>query len=656
LYALTAGPLINWKDPESFLLFLNSCQIGAQMIRTQSDRFSNPLPVGIGMFMDFSDRQTVFKSCIDQWYTRQQWFELHSELDKTTAPLVAVPGSPGMGKSTMLDVLAAGTRSSESFRRAKQILLEHLKSSNPDSKFADFCCRLSNAMAVSVTFNSGSPRALDQDIIPDPVRALFVRLLWSHFCPSVLFQDFAQCFAGFTYSAFSQDVIDLLLTEAGDRDIILCVDELMHVEGGKRTGEVTKAVSSVLTVLGIYCQKIPRIHIVISSLSANPLSEFVTESRRNIQFLNLQRLSDESCTKIAANLVPCWESRECVEGAFGGVTADVARQFVRDTAGVPRLLQFVIEALRTGDARDPSQILDKIWNFMGKLPSLFGVKLLDPLKMALSGKSYSGQAMDVYFGCGLFVQSQGSRDLGYPCIPPILFKMLYRYAIEEARLDENSMERKLLYSCHVFLGLDTFWVPIAPYFFEKQVAHLFRIRLLLSIADGHDSFTLQDLVGTPQFLWQRNDGVLYPLDKTSVFPVHQLSQEELEDYVSQTSSGAFYLPSNPSFPAVDFILHLSDGTLVLVQVKYSAEDAMTCVSTKDVAECLSKLTEKHKFLQGRKMVFVFFALREGRQSFSLEKVGVDEKVPAGCMEMAVLFNKQARSILPYSLSLRPHLS
>jgi hypothetical protein len=514
-------------------------------------------------------------------------------------------------------------------------------------------------MTVSVTFNSGSPRGLDQACISDPVKALSVRLLWSHFCPSVSYAQFAQMFVNFSCTGFSDNVIKLLLAEAGDRNIILCVDELMYVDTSSRPrDQVTEAVLSILTVLGTYCETIPKIHTAISRLCANPLSEFSTISGRNIVFATMPRLSDASCIRIAENHVPCWGSTECVGEACLGSVGDVARQFVRDTAGGPRLLQFVIESLRTADVREPSTILAKVWGFMCKLQYLFGKKeyILGALKMALSGKKYSGQEMDVYSGCGLFIQSHGFQDMDYPCIPPILFKMLHQYAKEEARLEEHSTERQLLFSCHVFLGLDTFVMPTAPYFFERQVAHLFRMRLLLSVDEGHDSFTLQDLVGAPEFLWQRNGARTYPLDKSSLLPVHQLSEEQLEEHLSKSSTGAFYFPNNPSFPAVDFILHLADGTLVLVQVKFSCEGATTRVSTEDVAKCLSDLTAKHKFLCGHNIVFVYFALREGRQNFSLEKVGVADKVPPGCMEMAVLFNKQARSILPYSLSLRPQLS
>ena len=628
------------------------------MIKTKSVRCSNPTCVGGEITWDFSDRATAFQSIIQVWYDRRKLFKTRKELDRSIARLVAIPGSPGMGKSTMLDVLASGAGSSTILRQTKEKLFGCLKSGKLLQEFLEFCDQISNAMAVSVTFNSGSPRAADEDLISDPQHAMSVRLLWSHFCPAVPYKQFAKIFTAFNRPSFSYNVTELLLAEAGDRDIILCVDELMYVDSipGPRN-EVTKGVSDILGLLGTYCDKESRIHTVVSSLCAKPLSHYNTISGRVVQFVKLPRLSDASCIKIAESQVPTsWLSTECVSEACGGVGGDVARQLVRDTAGGPRLLQFVIESLRGADVKEPTAIMLSIWEFMGKLQCLAGIDLLDALKKALSGEQYRGDDIDVYCGCGLFIQSNGSQDMDYPCIPPILLKLLYKYAREQLRLKENSMERQLLFSCQVFLSLDTYVMPTAPYFFEKQVAHLFRIRLLLQIAEGHNNFSLQDLIGTPEFLWQKDGARTYPLDKSSLLPVHQLSQEQLEYHISQPSTGAFYFPRDPNFPAVDFILHLVDNTLILVQVKFSKEDASTCVSTGDVAKCLSVLTAKHKFLCNKKIVFVYFALREGRQNFSLDKVGVADKVPPGCMEMAVLFNKHARSILPYSLSLRPHLS
>ena len=638
--------------------FLESCGIDSAIIKAKPERCSNPTCVGGEITWDFFDRLETFKSIIQAWYDRNNLFKTRKVLDKSIGQLVAIPGSPGMGKSTMLDVLAAGAGSSTKLRQAKERLLEDLKALKPAQELVQFCDRISNAMAVSVTFNAGSRRAADQHLISHPEHALSVRLLWSHFCPKVPYSQFAKWFTDFNLAGFSENVIQLLQAEAGDKDIILCVDELMYVDTGPRPrNQVTAGVSDILGLLGTYCDEKAKIHSIVSSLCTNPLSKFQTESGRIIQFVILPRLSDASCNKIAESQVPkSWQSTECVAEACGGVGGDVARQLVRDTAGGPRFLQFVIETLRNNDVKEPSEILLKVWRFMGNLQSLHEIDLLDPLKKALSGKRYSGKDMDAYVGCGLFIQSHGSVDMEYPCIPPILFKMLYKYAKEQVRLAENSMVRQLLFSCQVFLGLDTFVMPTAPYFFERQVAHLFRIRLLLKIAEGLDNFSLQDLIGTPEFLWQKEGAKIYPLDKSSLFPVHQLSQEQLELYLSQPSIGAFYFPKDPNFPAVDFILRLADDTLVLVQVKFSNEDATTCVSTGDVSKCLSDLTAKHKFLRDYKTVFVYFALREGRQNFSLEKVGVADKVPQRCMEMAVLFNKHARSLLPYSLSLRPHLT
>jgi hypothetical protein len=112
-----------------------------------------------------------------------------------------------------------------------------------------------------------------------------------------------------------------------------------------------------------------------------------------------------------------------------------------------------------------------------------------------------------------------------------------------------------------------------------------------------------------------------------------VTDKQLEEYLSQASTGAFYCLKNGSFPAVDFFVHLADGTLLLVQIKFSDEDATTRVSTTDVVDCIAGLTDKLKFLAGRKIVFVYCALRKGRQNFFLEKDEVSGVVPEGCSEI-----------------------
>jgi hypothetical protein len=342
--------------------------------------------------------------------------------------------------------------------------------------------------------------------------AVSVRLLWSHFCSrSIGFRQFSRLFTGFNSPGFSSDVITLLLADAESKDIILCVDEVMYADSESRSkGTVTKTILSILTELGKYNDYHPTIHVAVSSLCAQPFTDFITASGRNVICPRLSRLSLESCFRIAEKQIPCWNSTLSIGGHGFGTEGDLARQLVRDTAGGPRLLQYVIESFRTEKSLKPSIIIAKVWAYMSKLRHSFSSNLLDALKMALSGKKYYGRDMDVYSGCGLFVQSCKSEELDYPCIPPILFKMMFEWVVTDSGLGEDSMERQLLLSCHSFLGLDSFFLPTAPYFFERQIAHLFRIRLLL-LTEAHGNFTLQDLLGTPEFLWQQNGSQTYPL-------------------------------------------------------------------------------------------------------------------------------------------------
>lgn len=637
--------------------FLTSSGISAEKIRSKNDRLSQPKRLAGELIYDFCDREPIFDSFMQYWFNRQQRFMSRPSLDKDTAPIMAIAGSPGMGKSTMFDVLAAGCGSSSNATEAKGRLLELLKSDRHDEEFSDFCDKISNAMAVCVTFNSDSPRHEDEATILDPVMALSVRLLWSHFCShSIGFRQFSRLFTGFNYPGFSSDVITLLLADAESKDIILCVDEVMYADSESRSkGTVTKTISSILTELGRYNDYHPTIHVAVSSLCAQPFTDFITASGRNVICPRLSRLSLKSCFRIAGKHIPCWNSTISIGGRGFGTQGDLARQLVRDTAGGPRLLQFVIESFMAEKVLKPSIIVAKVWTYMSKLQYSFSSNLLDALKMALSGNKYYGKEMDVHSGCGLFVQSCKSEELDYPCIPPLLVKMLFEWVVRDSGLGEESMERQLLLSCHSFLGLDSFFSPTAPYFFERQIVHLFRIRLLL-LAEARGNFTLQDLLGTPEFLWQRNGSQTYPLLQTSSLPVHEVTDEQLEEYLSQASTGAFYCPKNGSFPAVDFFVHLADGTLLLVQIKFSDEDATTRVSTTDVVECIAGLTDKLKFLADRKIVFVYCALRKGRLNFFLEKDEVAGLVPEGCSEMAVLLNQQTRSLLPYSLRLRPQFS
>lgn len=117
-------------------------------------------------------------------------------------------------------------------------------------------------MAVCITFNSDSPCLWDSESIPNPAMALSVRLLWSHFCPSTSYDQFACLFTDFQDPSFRGDVIGLLLADAGDKDIILCVDELMYIDPESTSrDQVTPKVSKVLRELGTYIENHPRIHV-----------------------------------------------------------------------------------------------------------------------------------------------------------------------------------------------------------------------------------------------------------------------------------------------------------------------------------------------------------------------------------------------------------
>ena len=160
----------------------------------------------------------------------------------------------GMGKSRLLDILAAPNGTNDSGRNVKeQAITEFGTSHAHDNRLLEFSNRISNAVGLCATFNGDSGRREDLNSIPQAVKALSMRFLWGYFCNTAetQYSSFVEDCAGSLVKSISLlKTVNLILQDIGqDLDLIMCIDELMLAENGCPCKDMTDAARDILSGL-----------------------------------------------------------------------------------------------------------------------------------------------------------------------------------------------------------------------------------------------------------------------------------------------------------------------------------------------------------------------------------------------------------------------
>jgi len=252
-------------------------------VRSKEESQTLSIPLADEQMFDVKDRAEVVLDVLEEWFKR---FETLRSLQPggrgSKIPHVVLPASPGMGKSRLLDVLAASPGRKDSGRLVKETAVRSFFENGACSPEVarlrrEFGERILNAVGVCATFNGPSGREFDQEIVPDAEQALALRLLWGYFVDSNVtgWKDFVLNCAGPAVAAkvSLSPVLKLVEQDCGpDRHVIVCVDELMLCAGGRPEREVTDTANAILGSFGspvLDNQAFQRVHVAFQALDTS---------------------------------------------------------------------------------------------------------------------------------------------------------------------------------------------------------------------------------------------------------------------------------------------------------------------------------------------------------------------------------------------------
>ena len=669
------GFAVDWKNKTraAFLAELAALNLTP---RTREKRHSHPVPMAESRFFEVHSRDEALDFVLDEWWKRFQAMAP----GKTGMHHTVVPASPGMGKSRLLDVMAArpchGTcchrwPAEHSQWEQKCQAIDRLRTRTPAS--AAFCDRLKTATGVCATFNSGSKRSKDNQLLPNAGTALAVRAVWGHFFGSDDLMMPYETFAALD-GVNGLDLVSALRLIAADcrdeddeqLDIIFCVDELMLAHNGAPQSTLTEAVKDVLSAIEDVLDKLTFVHVIVTSLCYTELHEHLSDTKRPAAAVPMLRLEYAKTVKAVHQAEPNarWLSHEPL--VDGTPRVNLTLQALRDCAGAPRLVEDVVNTLRAHSAEVESleELQGLLWGQSVARTTSSGLKrnLKSALVMALSGAEYPSAELEPFCLSGLMIQSVTNAADAQPEIPALLLGVIYKHLVKTGNESLIDISRMLLQSCYRIMALDTLMqtANVAGKNFEVQVAHLLRIRILLRLAEEHTTVTLEQLLHVkgsrinPQASWRRTGKTpaVFELPRLehATFDVHWIDEADLEAKIKRhKETGAVFIIKRDSYPGVDLFVLFPDGRLPAVQVKYSRPNSTTTLSNNDMKKSLAEMAKLPAATHCP--AYAMFALRKGTQN--IDRTTWAGAVHLPCDEVEVLLRDDVLGIIPLSLRARP---
>ena len=583
-----------------------------------------------------------------------------------------------MGKSRLLATLAAPHKANNSERNVKEQAIKEFseKQDALSKERAGFCSRISRAVGICATFNGDSGRRNDLAQIPSASQALSMRFLWGYFCDTAetKWQSFvASCKDLLMPTISLQHTVSLILQDIGHTlDMIMCIDELMLAEDGCPHEGITAAAKDILSELVPLLDGEPRVHVIVSSLLYASLRDFLTGSQRAITCINLPAISQDHLANFVNDVDPGWlKNDDELDGNMGGKVKDVVWQGLLDSGGCPRLVENVVEYFKdksnsqTLTSASLENLHESLWGFSvaKSCAASLGTRLLDALKLMCSGQNYDVSMLDPFVSCGLLLQSANDQETSYALMPPLLIGMLYMH---EKQKTIQRLDFQILKACYEFMRLDTLVARAATVgdFFEKQSAHLLRLRLLLLCANKVKAFELEDLLTldgmTDQARWWKREArkLTFKLPEKAVFPVSTVSKEQVKKALNMgcPPRGAIYIMEDDQNEAFDVLIHLPEQ-LIAVQSRYSKGTTKSAVTSAQVQKCLEDFQKYHPDLASKAQAFVVLAFRKAGAQLSAQSfAGPHVNMSKACKQVAVLVKEDLINIVPLSMHERPQLS
>ncbi len=630
----------------------------------REDRFVRParLQQGEFHFGQTCQRKEAFKDLLTTWKT-------HSEATsgRNRLALPAVPAAPGTGKTRFAWLVAA-----RGYLPAIGSVDKEWTDAMKGLKDGAFKTGIQNAVGVAVTFNCDA-EPLSQ-VSEKHEYMIGVRMLYGHFC-DVTIVEFASFF-GFLCQHGCQDVTPRMAVQMIEKDIeahhpmpdgtkrhiILVVDEPLRSLRDEIMSERQTQLGVITSSVGHLITNCPHVHVLMTSLSGSDLATASrTASGRPVHFVKdfapLSKDAVELLIDAEANVLKKERlQRNC---RF--------RAVLNECLGVPRLLEKVFVAAGSAHIFEGSscgEIRLEVGHLFDAHEKYRERELRrDALIAAFSGpwrpcsqkrrEQTRAAEREGYLFAFLLgpsepnseehqEQSLAVEQQGLPVhfgIPPLLLRWWWTMADEQGQADETHALLKA--AVEIYALSDEVGAAEHGPRFELQLSHLWRILTITDAVSRRESperpsrRTIRAMLGGG--LHEGADDSVAPTSLTVAQAAfnQELGEQDvsrlLENFAkldkpshsptavpSDGLPGRMYFPEDKQNPGFDFtVVEPSCGqgrpVQVLVEAKFSGEDASTELSQKEIVDKFANAVKGRPFvkeclLQGR-LCYVIGGLR-----------------------------------------------
>ena len=458
----------------------------------------------------------------------------------------------------------------------------------------------------------------------DPESTLAIRIFYSYFIdPKTLdWKSFTMRAGFFTLNSTLRVILSDIDadSETASRHLIVCIDETLLA-----VSEQPRSFIGLMTAIGAVLEAYPRVHMVLSSLSIELMTQGATNSGRAVVRLPMYPLSLESVEHLYDR---CWNKQ-----TMDQKTRFTNHQFMLDAAGSPRLLSFSSK-LVTGNY----QTLEKLRGRLESAEPLLKLtgkpeipELRNSLIQALRGDLVMPERCEGGIQRGfLLMQLKGPVWMIPVIAPSIICCLEHIFRNDGGPIDP--IAKRLLCMSSEFLSYDFHQKEYHGVFFEKQFQLLLRIRCLALCSPMQERETTQEEMNiidkglcTVSNKMPMRELISGGMGTPPSVLIGSLFNKDLqvpalletaETDTPVLRAGTLWSPKSKTFAGIDGLLTLTDdkGSPVVfgLQYKWSAtsEDgnSVTSLSCNAIAEAIVKTCKYH---HGMLSPFI----REGRFGF-----------------------------------------
>ena len=576
-------------------------------------------------------------------------FMKQQRLTKDSVCLVGIPSAPGTGKSRLEVVLC--TRPSQDAKAGDDAnLVWRILNEEPFGK--EFVAWMLESVGLGITFNHLT--SYQPDIARSEQFETASRMLYTYYTNQGSQQEFADFQALLpsslkiapAYNLIVNDIVKLKGLKGRDEwkgFLILTLDECMNLPRFFERG-------GALSNLALLADVSPHFQCAFSSLSKDLAESLRTASGRPLNLVTLPRLKTRSLVELSDEVITMAVAKLCERDKTNAeAVTQTLQQLVMDTGGVPRYLQYALEAIpmMTNEhfraftlptipemaKSDLPDYMDTLLMCTNKMPiveddkSRGGYLFLPFLLQAFTGTAVTneGKVVDQMRMFGLWLSDENlvpkleairittiSRHLNWLSAHPVA-RELISLAMEALALD--GLTKGVVYNA-------------SGTTFEHLVAAVWRIRVLafaaisysdkpgssqpvakkdileaiLSANSIRDFESFTGMASLEQLLPHSiNSGKVATLMRRAV----KIGSTSVEKYIFAekftSEANRVYKPASSNNPGFDLIFSMLDEHdqpfLVLLEAKYSDWDSTTSLGIREVVAKAKLTLTEHKWVK-----------------------------------------------------------